>query len=292
MAFQKLTIRPGINTMATPTANEGGWSQSNLVRYRQGFLEKVGGWGRLFSGQAAGVVRCLYAYQDLQDNKNLLIGGDGGLQVYVVPANTSAPSLIVVRLARRTATLYAATVLDTISGTSASATITIHDPGHGAAIGDQVALPIKVSIGQRLIAPQNVIVATVPDANHWTFVNSQALLANSNTSGSYGTTPVFTVTTAEQNTETVRVTLPYHGLAIAGTFEVQYAVVWQTYGGTLSVPAGTYAVASVIDGNTFTLSTVGLLQTGLSAGAEFGISEQTPPTIYGSWNLVYYSSVG
>ncbi len=291
MSFEKLTLRPGINTMATPTANEGGWSQSNLIRYRQGFLEKVGGWERLFSGQAAGLVRCLYAYQDLQDNKNLVIGGDGGLQVYVVPANGSTPELITVRLARRIATLYAATVLDTISGTNGSAVITIHDPGHGASIGDQVSLPITVSVGQRTIVPQVVTVATVPDANNWTFTNSQSLLADANMSGSYGTVPVFAVTAAEQNTDTVRLTLPYHGFVLGSVFEVQYAVVWQSYGGTLSVPAGNYVVASVIDGNIVTISTSGVTQTGLSTGAEVGLSVQTPPTTYGSWNIVYYASV-
>ncbi len=291
MSFQKITLRPGINTMATQTANEGGWSQSNLVRYRQGFLEKVGGWERLFSNQAAGIVRCLYAYQDLQDNKNLLIGGDGGLQVYVVPANDSTPSLITIRLARRVATLYAATVLDTISGTMGSSSITIHDPGHGASIGDQVALPITVSIGQRTIFPMNVAVATVPDANHWTFDNIQSLVSDANMSGSYGTVPVFSVTASEQNTETVRVTLPYHGLVVSSVLEVQYAVVWQTYSGTLRVDAGNYVVASVIDTNTFTISTPGITQTGLSTGAEVGFSEQTPPTMYGLWQLVYYASV-
>ncbi len=291
MAFQKITLRPGINTMATQTANEGGWSQSNLIRYRQGFLEKVGGWERLFENQAAGLVRALYAYQDLDDNKNLVIGSDGGLQVYVVPANDSTPSLITVRLARRIATLYAATVLDTISGTSGSTSIAIHDPGHGASIGDQVALPITVSVGQRTIYPMNVAVATVPDANNWTFDNSQSLLANANTSGNYGTVPVFSVTVAEQNTNTVRVTFPYHGLVVSSVFEVQYAVVWQEYGGVLSVPAGNYVVASVIDANTFTISTPDAVQTGLSTGAEVGMSDQTPPTTYGSWNIVYYATV-
>ncbi len=110
-------------------------------------------------------------------------------------------------------------------------------------------------------------------------------------SGSYGTVPVFSVTAAEQNTETVRVTLPYHGLVVSSVLEVQYAVVWQEYGGTLSVPAGNYVVASVIDTSTFTISTPGVTQTGLSTGAEVGLSDQTPPTTYGSWNIVYYSSV-
>ncbi len=290
MPLEKITLRPGVNTMATQTANQGGWSLSNRIRYRQGFIEKVGGWSRFFSDACAGTVRALYAYQDLDDNKNLMIGGDGGLEVYVEPSNGDAASLITVRLARRTdTTLYASTALDTFSGTSGSATISVHDPSHGASVGDSVAIPLPISIGQRTIQPQTVTVASVTDANNWTFTNSQTLLANANSGGSYGTTPVFSVTAAEQNTETVRVAFPYHGLVVGSTFAVQYTVVWQAYGNMLSVPAGAYQVASVIDANTFTITTTGITQTALSSGAEVGFDPaQASGTIYGVIGLVYY----
>ncbi len=277
--------------MATQTANQGGWSLSNLVRYRQGFLEKLGGWEKFFDDAVAGVVRALFAYQDLQDNKNLMIGGDGGLQVYVEPSNGDASSLITVNLARRTDTaLYASTALDTFSGTNGSATITVHDPAHGGSAGDRVALPIAISMGQRTINPQTVTIVSAA-ADTWTFTNSQALLADANSGGFYGTTPVFSVTAAEQNTSTCRVVFPYHGLAVNDTFQVQYAVVWQQYGNMLSVPAGTYTVASVIDVSTFTITTTGLTQTALSSGAETGFdSAQAAGTIYGLIGLVYFVS--
>ncbi len=292
MSFEKITLRPGINTMATQTANQGGWSQSNLIRFRQGFLEKVGGWSRFFINAAAGTVRALFAYQDLDDNKNLMIGGDGGLQVYVEPSNGSAASLITVNLARRTdTTLYVAAAVDTFSGTNGSATITVHDPGHGATVGDSVAIPLPIAIGQRTILPQNVIVAGVADANNWSFTNTQTLLANANTIGSYGTLPIFSVTAAEQNTETVRVAFPFHGFVIGSTFTVQYTVVWQSYSNMLSVPAGEYTVASVVDANTFTISTPGVTQTAISYGAEVGFDPaQAAGTIYGSLGLVYYQN--
>ncbi len=292
MPLQKITLRPGINTMATQTANQGGWSQSNLVRFREGFLEKVGGWEKFVASAAAGTVRALYAYQDLDDNKNLTIGGDGGLQVYVVPADGSASSLIAIQLARRTdTTLYASTALDTFSGAIASADITVHDPGHGATAGDRVALPLPISIGQRTIQAQTVTVASVTDANNWVFTNGQALLANANAPGSYGTTPIFSVTSAEVNTATCRVTFPYHGFVVGSAFAVQYAVVWQSYSNMLSVPAGIYNVASVIDADTFTITTTGLTQTAESFGAEVGFDPaQAVGTIYGVMGLVYYLS--
>lgn len=278
--------------MATQTANQGGWSLSNRVRFREGFLEKVGGWEKFVSHTAAGTVRALYAYQDLADNKNLMIGGDGGLQAYVVPGNGSTSSLINIVLARRTdTTLYASTALDTFSGTNTSSAINVHDPAHGAVVGNTVALPLPISIGQRTISPQTVTVASVVDANNWTFTNSQALLADANTGGSYGTTPIFSVTAAEINTATCRVTFPYHGLIVGSTYTVQYAVVWQSYGTLLSVPAGMYTVASVVDTSTFTITTTGLTQTALSFGAEVGFDPaQAAGTIYGVIGLVYYLS--
>ena len=35
MPFQKLIFRPGINKESTAYANEGGWFDSNLVRFKK-----------------------------------------------------------------------------------------------------------------------------------------------------------------------------------------------------------------------------------------------------------------
>lgn len=40
MPLQKLLFKPGINKEATDYANEGGWVDSNLVRFRKGLPEK------------------------------------------------------------------------------------------------------------------------------------------------------------------------------------------------------------------------------------------------------------
>ena len=46
MPLQKLQFRPGVNRESTPLANEGGWFESDKVRFRSGFPEKIGGWDR------------------------------------------------------------------------------------------------------------------------------------------------------------------------------------------------------------------------------------------------------
>ena len=44
MPLQKLAFRPGTNRESTNYANEGGWYQTNKVRFRSGQPEKIGGW--------------------------------------------------------------------------------------------------------------------------------------------------------------------------------------------------------------------------------------------------------
>jgi hypothetical protein len=289
MSLEKITVRPGINTMATQLANEGGWSLANLVRFRQGFAEKVGGWLKLFAQAVSDKTRALHAYEDLAANKNLVIGGDAGLQIYVTGPSFTTPILANTQLARRTDTaLYTGAALGTISGTAGSPNVTVLDSGHGAKAGDQVALPVTISVGGLIILPQTVTVSSVTP-NTWIFVNSSNLVTNANASGLFGTTPIFSITAAEVNTATCRVTLPAHGLAVSSTFQVQFAVVWQSFPGGVSVPAGNYIVASVIDANTFTITTPDLTQTALAFGAEAGFDLAQPAgTITGLWGLVYY----
>ena len=44
MPLQKLQFRPGINREGTTLSNEGGWFESDKVRFRSGYPEKIGGW--------------------------------------------------------------------------------------------------------------------------------------------------------------------------------------------------------------------------------------------------------
>jgi hypothetical protein len=44
MPLQKLQFRPGVNREGTTLANEGGWFESDKIRFRSGYPEKIGGW--------------------------------------------------------------------------------------------------------------------------------------------------------------------------------------------------------------------------------------------------------
>ena len=53
MPLQKLEFRPGVNREGTTLANEGGWFESDKVRFRSGYPEKIGGWTKDTGGQYA-----------------------------------------------------------------------------------------------------------------------------------------------------------------------------------------------------------------------------------------------
>ena len=44
MPSTSLRLRPGVDTTKTPALNEAGISTANMIRFREGLVEKRGGW--------------------------------------------------------------------------------------------------------------------------------------------------------------------------------------------------------------------------------------------------------
>lgn len=93
MSEERLNFRPGVNLMLSQSDNRGGWSSSNLIRWRQGKPEKVGGWSRISDTVLAGIGRALHFWSDLigrdwlaaGTNSNLYIE-QGGVVTDITPA--------------------------------------------------------------------------------------------------------------------------------------------------------------------------------------------------------------
>jgi hypothetical protein len=49
MPLSKILLKPGVNRENTRYTNEGGYYESDKVRFRQGTPEKIGGWAADFS---------------------------------------------------------------------------------------------------------------------------------------------------------------------------------------------------------------------------------------------------
>jgi hypothetical protein len=79
--LQKIAFKPGINTQVSRTANEGGWSDGNLVRFRDGLLETWSGWEPIISTKLTGVCRSSFAWLQLDGIFNVAFGYDSTLKL-------------------------------------------------------------------------------------------------------------------------------------------------------------------------------------------------------------------
>jgi hypothetical protein len=111
--LKKFLLKPGVNRENTRYTTEGGWYESDKVRFRQGTPEKIGGWVRISSEFFLGVCRSLWSWVTLRSYKLLgvmttqrqyvelngsymFIGGDPGALFYgptgIVSLSTTAGS--------------------------------------------------------------------------------------------------------------------------------------------------------------------------------------------------------
>ena len=81
MPLKKLQITPGVNREKTRYTSEGGWYESNLVRFRQSFPEKIGGWTRTSPNAYLGVCRSIWTWTLLDGTRLRGIGTN--LKIYV-----------------------------------------------------------------------------------------------------------------------------------------------------------------------------------------------------------------
>ena len=62
MPVTRVKFKPGINRESTSFANEQGWFDSDLIRFRKGRTEKLGGWSKISATAVAGTPRSLNAW--------------------------------------------------------------------------------------------------------------------------------------------------------------------------------------------------------------------------------------
>ena len=74
MPLHTLKLKSGTNRENTRLTNEGGWYESNLIRFRQGTPEKIGGWARISANTFLGVCRSMWNWLTLGGANLLGIG--------------------------------------------------------------------------------------------------------------------------------------------------------------------------------------------------------------------------
>jgi hypothetical protein len=76
MPLQKIALKPGVNRENTRYTNEGGYYESDKVRFRQGTPEKIGGWNRLSANTFLGTCRSLWNWVTLGGANLVGVGTD------------------------------------------------------------------------------------------------------------------------------------------------------------------------------------------------------------------------
>jgi len=142
MPYKKLQLKPGVNRENTRYTTEGGWYESDKVRFRQGMPEKIGGWERISANTFLGVCRSLWNWITL-GGQNLV--SVGTTLKYYIERGGNYYDVTPIR-----ATTLAGAI--TFSATNGSSTLTITNLSHGALGGDFVTFSGAISLGGNIIA--------------------------------------------------------------------------------------------------------------------------------------------
>ena len=182
MPYTKRIFRPGINREGTAYDNEDGWFDGNLIRFRNGHVEKMSGWEKLSDNTYLGTGRALHNWMSLGSNLYL---GLGTTWKYYIKEGNDYNDVTPIRKTSTNSITFAAT--------DGSSTITATDSSHGAVTNDFVTISGAVSLGGVVIATvlnQEYQIVSVPTVNTYTFVakdtDGDTVTANSSDSGNGG----------------------------------------------------------------------------------------------------------
>jgi len=182
MPLTKFVFKPGINREGTDYDNEGGWFDVNLVRFKNGRPQKIGGWQKVNEDTYLGTARALKNWISLAGSKYLGIGTH--LKYYILEGTTFADITPIRKTSDDTVTF---------SASDGSSTVTVTDSSHGAVQGDFVTFSGAVSLGGNInsnVLNQEYQILTVPSTNTYTIsaknTSGVSVTANSSDTGNGG----------------------------------------------------------------------------------------------------------
>ena len=175
--LRKLVFRPGVNKDISDYSAEGGWYNTNKVRFVQGFPKKIGGFAKYTVSAFIGICRSLYNYTPSGVSNFMAIGTSK--KVYLDTGGTIT-DITGVRLTSGAGDA-------TFAATNTSASITVTENSHGANAGDYVTFSGAASLGGNITAAvinKEYVIDSVTDGNIYKFTATAT--ANSSDSGNGG----------------------------------------------------------------------------------------------------------
>jgi hypothetical protein len=91
MPLQKLQFKPGVDRENTRYAAEGGWYETNKVRFRRGMPQKIGGWVRLSNAFFLGICRSMLNWITLGGQNLVSVGTNLKYYIERVGLTTTLP---------------------------------------------------------------------------------------------------------------------------------------------------------------------------------------------------------
>ena len=128
MPLARIVFKPGVNRETTSYGSENGWYDSDLIRFRKGRPEKMGGWSRLSSTAFQGTGRSLHVWAALDNSQFMGLGTE--FKFYIEQGggyNDITPI-------RKTVALGT----NPFYSTAGNGIITVTDIAHGAVVNDFV----------------------------------------------------------------------------------------------------------------------------------------------------------
>ena len=160
MPFTKISPEAGLVTDGTRYSAKGSWFDSDKVRFRKGFAEKIGGWARYVSSRYVGISRKIHDW--VTDSGNAYIGVGTTNNLYVNQGSTYH-DITPLRSSVTLGTNPIATVDET-------AVVTISHTSHGAVIGDYVTIASATATGgigtSSLNTEHRIVALGAPDGSN------------------------------------------------------------------------------------------------------------------------------
>jgi len=181
MALTKLILNPGINKESTDLMDKGGWADGNLIRFRKGLPEKIGGWNKATTENYEGTGRALTAWVALDATKYL---GLGTTFKYYITTGDILNDVTPIRVTT------GANEISFAKEGNGDATLNVTDTAHGAVVNDFVTYSGCVSLGGLITASvlnQEYQITTITSANVYTIeakdTSGDEVTANASDSG-------------------------------------------------------------------------------------------------------------